>query len=121
MWRNRPFQTLWIGTSTSTLGVSVADIAYPLTILAITRSPALAGLFAAVQGLGMLLAGLPAGVLADRYHGRMIVILTEAARAAVTAVVAVALIPAGCRCRCCSPRPRCSAPGKSSGMRPGCC
>ena len=92
LWRNRPFQTLWIGTSTSTLGVSVADIAYPLTILAITHSPALAGLFAAVQGLGMLLAGLPAGVLADRYHGRTIVILTEAARAAVTAVLAVALI-----------------------------
>ena len=90
--RNWPFQTLWIGTSTSTLGVSVADIAYPLTILAITRSPALAGLFAAVQGLGMLAAGLPAGVLADRYDGRMIVIVTEAARAAVTAAVAVALI-----------------------------
>lgn len=90
--RNWPFQTLWIGTSTSTLGVSVADIAYPLTILAITRSPALAGLFAAVQGLGMLAAGLPAGVLADRYDGRTIVIVTEAARAAVTAAVAVALI-----------------------------
>ena len=92
LWRNWPFQTLWIGTSSSTLGVSVADIAYPLTILAITRSPALAGLFAAVQGLGMLLAGLPAGVLADRYHGRTIVILAEAGRAAVTAVVAVALV-----------------------------
>ena len=90
--RNWPFQTLWIGTSTSTLAVSVADIAYPLTILAITRSPALAGLFAAVQGLGMLMAGLPAGVLADRYDGRTIVIVTEAARAAVTAAVAVALI-----------------------------
>jgi len=61
LWRNMPFQTLWIGTSSSTLGVSVADIAYPLTILAITRSPALAGLFAALQGLGMLVAGLPAG------------------------------------------------------------
>ena len=92
LWRNMPFQTLWIGTSSSTLGVSVADIAYPLTILAITRSPALAGLFAAVQGLGMLAAGLPAGVLADRYDSRTIVIVTEAARAAVTAVVAVALI-----------------------------
>jgi len=92
LWRNWSFQTLWLGTSTSTLGVSVADIAYPLTILAITRSPALAGLFAAVQGLGMLLAGLPAGVLADRYDGRTIVIFTEAARAAVTAAVAVALI-----------------------------
>ena len=92
LWRNLPFQTLWIGTSTSTLGVSVANVAYPLTILAITRSPALAGRFAAVQGLGMLAAGLPAGVLADRYDGRTIVIVTEAARAVVTAVVAVTLI-----------------------------
>jgi MFS family permease len=92
LWLNLPFQALWIGTSTSTLGVSVADIAYPLTILATTRSPALAGLFAAVQGIGMLVAGLPAGVLADRYDCRTIVIVTEAARAVVTAVVATALI-----------------------------
>lgn len=92
LWRNGAFQTLWIGTSTATLGVSVADIAYPLTILAMTRSPALAGLFAAVQGLGLLLAGLPAGLLADRYDSRKIVIVTEAARATVTAAVAVALV-----------------------------
>ena len=92
LWRNLQFQTLWIGATTSTLGVSVADIAYPLTILAITRSPAMAGLFAAVQALGMLLAGLPAGVLADRYDSRTIVICAEAARAVVTGAVAVALI-----------------------------
>jgi len=92
LWRNLQFQTLWIGTSASTLGVSVADIAYPLTVLAITRSPALAGLFAAVQAIGMLLAGLPAGVLADRRDNRTVIIWTEAGRAAVTAVVAVALI-----------------------------
>src|SRR5690348_3509284 len=90
--RNVPFQLLWTGTSAATLGVSVADIAYPLVILAVTRSPALAGLFAATQGLGMLLAGLPAGVLADRYDSRVIVIVTEAVRAAVTAVVVTALV-----------------------------
>jgi len=90
--RNMQFQTLWLGASASSLGVSVADIAYPLTILAITRSPALAGLFAAVQALGMLLAGLPSGVLADRYDSRTIVIWTEAARAIVTGTVAVSLI-----------------------------
>jgi hypothetical protein len=92
LWRNWQFQTLWFGAATSTLGVSVADIAYPLTILAITRSPAMAGLFAAVQALGMLLAGLPSGVLADRYDSRTIVIVTEAARAFVTGAVAVALV-----------------------------
>jgi len=90
--RNLRFQTLWIGATASTVGVSVADVAYPLVILALTGSPALAGLFAAVQAVGMLAAGLPAGSLADRYDGRTIVIAVEAARAAVTAGVVVALV-----------------------------
>src|SRR5580658_719101 len=90
--RNLRFQTLWIGMTASTVGVSVADVAYPLLILAMTGSPALAGLFAAVQAVGMLVAGLPAGSLADRYDSRTIVIATEAARAAVTAGVVVALV-----------------------------
>ncbi len=90
--RNLQFQTLWVGTTASTLGVSVADVAYPLAILAITRSPAMAGLFAAVQAVGMLVAGLPAGSLSDRYDRRTIVVVTEAARASVTAAVVVALI-----------------------------
>src|ERR1700733_1496341 len=90
--RNFRFQTLWIGMTSSSLGVSVADIAYPLAILAITGSPARAGLFAAVQMIGGLLAGLPGGSLADRYSPRTIVIVAEAGRVAVTVVVAIALI-----------------------------
>jgi predicted MFS family arabinose efflux permease len=90
--RNLRFQTLWIGASASTLGVSVADVAYPLAILAMTGSPARAGLFAAVQATGMLVAGLPAGALADRYDSRTIVIAAEAVRATVTAAVVVALV-----------------------------
>ena len=90
--RNLRFQTLWIGMTASTVGVSVADVAYPLIILAMTGSPALAGLFAAVQAVGMLVAGLPAGSLADRYDSRTIVIATEAARTAVAAGVVVALV-----------------------------
>jgi predicted MFS family arabinose efflux permease len=90
--RNLRFQALWIGMTASTVGVSVADVAYPLIILAMTGSPALAGLFAAVQAVGMLVAGLPAGSLADTYDSRTIVIATEAARAAVTAGVVLALV-----------------------------
>ena len=90
--RNLRFQTLWIGMTASTIGVSVGDVAYPLIILALTGSPAKAGLFGAVQAIGMLAAGLPAGSLADRYDSRTIVIATEAARAAVTAGVVVALM-----------------------------
>jgi predicted MFS family arabinose efflux permease len=90
--RNLRFQTLWVGQTAVSLGVSVADIAYPLAILAITGSPARAGLFGAVQAVGGLLAGLPAGSLADRYDPRAIVIIAEACRATVTAAVVAALL-----------------------------
>jgi predicted MFS family arabinose efflux permease len=92
LWRNLPFQALWIGMTSSTLGVSVANIAYPLVILALTGSPARAGLFAAVQVLGMLIAGLPIGSLADRHDSRLIVAVAEFGRAIVSAVVVIALI-----------------------------
>src|SRR6202453_257654 len=78
--QNLRFQALWIGSTSSTLGVAVADIAYPLLILMITGSPAKAGLFAAVQTIGMLAAGLPAGSLADRYDPRSIVLVAAPCR-----------------------------------------
>jgi MFS family permease len=92
LWRNIRFQALWIGMTSSTLGVSVADIAYPLVILALTGSPARAGLFAAVQAIGEIIAGLPAGSLADRYDSRLIVVAAEVCRAIVTTAVVIALI-----------------------------
>jgi MFS family permease len=90
--RNRQFQTIWAGSVAGTLGVTVADVAYPLAILAVTRSPAEAGLFAAVQAAGTILAGLPAGHLVDRRSPRAVLILAESCRAVVTAVVAAALV-----------------------------
>jgi MFS family permease len=92
LWRNLQFQALWIGGSMSTLGVAVADVAYPLAILAITGSPGRAGLFAALLAVGMLTSALPAGQLADRYDRRAIVIAAESCRALVTGVVAAGLI-----------------------------
>ena len=91
LWRNLQFQTLWIGSAASSLGASIADVAYPLAILTITGSPAKAGLFAAVLMVGMLAGALPAGQLADRHDRRSVVIAAESARAAVTAAVAVGL------------------------------
>ncbi len=90
--RNKAFQTLWAGSAFSTLGIAVADVAYPLAILGVTRSPADAGLFAAMQTVGQILAGLPAGHLADRRSPRLLLIAAEAGRALVTGVVAAALI-----------------------------
>ena len=43
LWRNLQFQTLWLSQAVSSLGSGVADVAYPLAILALTGSPARAG------------------------------------------------------------------------------
>src|SRR5215469_18942213 len=91
LWRNLQFQLLWAGQAASSLGVGVADVAYPLAILALTGSPARAGLFAAVQTAGMMVGALPGGQLADRHDRRKIVVFAEAARALVTASVAAVL------------------------------
>jgi hypothetical protein len=92
LWRNWQFQVLWIGQSASTLGISTADVAYPLAILALTGSAARAGLFASLQAAGALAAGIPGGHLADRCDLRRIVVITEAGRTAITAVVVAALV-----------------------------
>jgi MFS family permease len=86
--RNLKFQALWAGQAASSLGVNVADVAYPLAILALTGSPAKAGLFAAVLTAGMVAGALPGGQLADRHDRRTIVIVAESVRAVVTAAVA---------------------------------
>jgi MFS family permease len=92
LWRNRPFQLLWVGQSAASLGRSVADVAYPLAILALTGSPAQAGLFAAVQAAGAVAGGLPGGHLADRFEWRRVVAGAAGAQAVVTAGVALALV-----------------------------
>jgi MFS family permease len=92
LWRNLQFQTLWLSQAASSLGSGVADVAYPLAILALTGSPARAGLFAAVQTAGMVVGALPGGQLADRLDRRAIVVTAESVRALITTVVAVGLI-----------------------------
>jgi hypothetical protein len=58
--RNLQFQALWAGQAASSLGLNVANVAYPLAILALTGSPAQAGLFSAVQTVGTLAGACPA-------------------------------------------------------------
>ena len=89
--RNWRFQVLWIGSTVGFLGLEAADIGYPLAILALTGSPAWAGVFGFVQSVVRLVAALPAGQLADRMDRRLLLVTAEGARALVTATVAVAV------------------------------
>jgi MFS family permease len=89
--RNWRFQTLWVGSTGGFLGMEAADVGYPLAILAITGSPAQAGLFGFVQLLAMLLFGLPAGRIVDRYDRRRVLMLAEGMRLLAVASVAIVL------------------------------
>lgn len=87
--RNWRFQALWAGSTASLTGIAAADVAYPLVILALTGSPAYAGLFGFLQAAATVLCGLPAGQLVDRYDRRRVLIAAEGVRVAVAGGVAL--------------------------------
>jgi MFS family permease len=88
--RNRDFQLLWSGQAVSTLGSQTSRIAYPLLVLAMTGSPARAGIAGFAAMLGYLLFPLPAGALADRHDRKRIMIACDAIRLAAIGSIAVA-------------------------------
>jgi hypothetical protein len=88
--RNRDFQLLWGGQAVSLLGSQTSKIAYPLLVLAMTGSPAKAGIAGFAAMLGYLLFPLPAGGLADRHDRKRIMIACDAIRLAAVGSIAVA-------------------------------
>src|SRR5580658_6564875 len=87
--RNRDFQLLWAGQAVSLLGSQTSKIAYPLLVLAMTGSPAKAGIAGFAAMLGYLLFPLPAGALADRHDRKRIMIACDAIRLAAVGSIAV--------------------------------
>ncbi len=88
--RNRDFQLLWGGQAVSVLGTQTSKIAYPLLVLAMTGSPARAGVAGFAAMLGYLLFPLPAGGLADRHDRKRIMIVCDAVRLAAVGSNAIA-------------------------------
>ena len=92
LWRNRDFMLLQAGQLLSTFGSNISGIAYPLLALAVTHSAAEAGYVGAVLFAPLLLFALPAGVAADRFDRRRVMIASDALGAAALAVLAAAAI-----------------------------
>ena len=80
IWRNRDYLLLWWGQAISTIGSSVSSLAFPLLVLAITHSPAQAGITGALRALPAVLFTLPAGVLVDRWNRKQVMLLCEIGR-----------------------------------------
>ncbi len=81
LWRNRDYMLLWSGQLISSVGSQVSQLAFPLLILALTHSPALAGLAGALRALPYLIFSLPAGALIDRWDRKRVMILCDTVRA----------------------------------------
>jgi predicted MFS family arabinose efflux permease len=91
LWRNRNFLFLMSGQTISTLGSGISGIAAPFLILALTHSPAQAGLAAALEALPFILFSLPAGALLDRWDRKRAMIICDIGRALNLATLLLAL------------------------------
>jgi predicted MFS family arabinose efflux permease len=90
--RNRDFVLLEAGRLLSTGGTQATSIAYPLLVLATTHSPARAGVVSFVRLVPSALFALPAGVAADRWNRKWLMIVADAVRAAAIAGLATAIL-----------------------------
>jgi MFS family permease len=90
--RNSGFRLLWIGQVVSDTGTEAALIAYPLLILALTHSAAIAGAVGTVRLAAQLVLGLPGGALSDRLDRRLTMIACDGIRAAVLGLLAALVL-----------------------------
>jgi MFS family permease len=90
--RNRDFVLLQIGQLLSNAGTQSTTIAYPLLVLAITHSPAKAGVVSFARALPVVLFALPAGLAADRWSRKRLMIAADVVRVLAMAGLAVAIV-----------------------------
>lgn len=84
---NRRFLALWSGNAFSLIGTAGVRISYPLIVLAVADSPALAGWVAFALTLPSLLFQVPAGIAADKMNRRQLMLAASAVGLVATGVV----------------------------------
>ena len=89
--KNRDFILLQVGQTLSTIGSQSTQIAYPLLVLALTHSPARAGVVGFAGVVPWAIFGFGAGVLADRAPRRRVMVTSDVVRIAAVASVIVAI------------------------------
>src|SRR3984957_5820425 len=90
--RNRNFVLLQVGQLLSSAGSQATAIAYPLLALALTHSAVKAGLVSFARTLPLAVLSIPAGVAADHFNRRTLMIIADAVRAAAIGTLAVSLV-----------------------------
>src|SRR3954454_2720084 len=82
--------TLWTGQSVSVFGTQISQFALPWLVLDLSKSAASIGILNAISFLPYLLFALPAGVIADRWNRKTIMLVCDMARGLLVASVPVA-------------------------------
>lgn len=95
LWRNRDFTLLWSSQVISTVGTRMTSVAYPLLVLLLTGSPALAGVVGFAQTLPFLLLYLPGGAWVDRWDRRRTMVVCEVGRTVALGSIAVTAVVGG--------------------------
>ncbi|HJU36159.1 MAG TPA: MFS transporter [Gaiellaceae bacterium] len=90
--RNRDFVLLQTGQLLSALGSQMSTIAYPLLALAVTGSAAKTGYVGAVEFAPVVLLSPAAGIAADRFDRRKLMIAADAAGATSVGALADAIL-----------------------------
>lgn len=79
--RNRDFVLLQAGQLLSAAGTHSSSIAYPLLVLALTQSPAKAGIVGFARVVPYVIFGLLAGLAADRWNRKRVMLTADAVQA----------------------------------------
>lgn len=90
--RMRDFRLLLAGSTTSMLGDQFALIATPWLALELRNDPFILGIVLALEGAPRALSMLAGGVLTDRFTPRIVMLLTDVLRGAMTMVMAVIVL-----------------------------
>ncbi len=88
LFANRDFRRLWVAISAASLGDSIAQVALPLLVYALTGSEALVGLVFAIAVLPDVVLAPISGILADRLDRRRIILSADLGR-----MIAVCFLP----------------------------
>ena len=90
--RNRDFVLLESGQLLSAIGTHSASIAYPLLVLALTHSPAKTGIVSFARMLPGALLALPAGLAADHWSRKRLMIVADGVRVLATGSIAATIL-----------------------------
>lgn len=89
---SRPYRLMWLGSTTSSAGDAVVQIALVFAILHIGGTASDIGVIAAVSTVARIAFVLAGGVWADRLRRQYVMLAADAVRGAVQATLAIVLL-----------------------------